>query len=104
MAVCRKGAAWDGFITKWRLCLRMPAWRMAGSGGCGSLIWRRWCPAGRVVAMDEPLSYVAQFEFADRAAFERYVAEHAPRLRADGLKRFPADRVKYLRRTGQIIF
>lgn len=38
-------------------------------------------PANRIVL-------VAQYRLADRAAFDRYLAEHAPRMREDGLRRF----------------
>lgn len=31
-----------------------------------------------------------QYDARDRAQLERYLAEHAPRLRDDGLRRFPA--------------
>jgi hypothetical protein len=59
---------------------------------------------GRVVKLDEPtLSYVAQYEFASPAALAAYLAQHAPRLRAEGLKRFPLEQVQYARRSGLIL-
>lgn len=46
-------------------------------------------------------TYEAVYRFADRAAFERYEAEHASRLREDGLQRFPlALGLTYTRTTG----
>lgn len=45
---------------------------------------------------------VAQYEFESRTAFDAYVRDHAPRLRAEGLKRFPTDQVTYQRRSGEI--
>jgi hypothetical protein len=58
---------------------------------------------GRVVRLDDsPLSFAAQYEFADRAVFERYLQDHAPRLRAEGLARF-GDRVQYKRSSGDIV-
>jgi hypothetical protein len=46
----------------------------------------------------------ARYHFHSRAAFAEYEREHAPRLRADGLKRFPPERgLKYERMTGEVI-
>jgi hypothetical protein len=45
-----------------------------------------------------------RYRFADRAAFEAYERDHAPRLRAEGLTRFPPERgMRYQRRTGEIV-
>ena len=45
-----------------------------------------------------------RYHFASRAAFEVYVRDHAPRLRTDGLKRFPPERgVAYERATGEVV-
>lgn len=45
-----------------------------------------------------------QYQFPSRAAFDRYVREVAPRLRADGLERFPASRgVGFERRLGGVV-
>lgn len=60
--------------------------------------------SARLVRLDgEGVRYRAQYTFASRAAFERYLAEEAPRLRAEGLSRFPADAVRYLRTAGEIV-
>ncbi len=66
--------------------------------------------SGRAVRLDAEHSsestvtrLVAQYEFKDRAAFDAYIRDHAPRLRAEGLKRFPADQVSYQRRAGEIV-
>ena len=52
--------------------------------------------AGWVIRHDPlpgmPLRVEARYLFPSRAAFERYVAESAPALRAEGLARFPASR------------
>jgi hypothetical protein len=67
------------------------------------------CAAGardaEVVRIDGPAIILeARYHFDNRAAFERYEHEHAPRLRADGLKQFPAQRgVKYERSTGEVV-
>lgn len=61
--------------------------------------------AAEVVRLDgEPLSCEARYVFASRADFERYEREHAPRLRAEGLQRFPPERgVRYRRTTGECV-
>jgi len=46
----------------------------------------------------------ARYDFASRAAFDEYVADHAPRLRAEGLKHFPAEcGVEYARSCGEVV-
>ena len=58
---------------------------------------------GRVIRLDEPArTLAAQYEFESREVFERYVREHAPRLRAEGIERF-GERLSYTRRAGQIV-
>ncbi|MCE7939345.1 DUF4286 domain-containing protein [bacterium] len=52
------------------------------------------CAAGardaQVFRIDgDALRYDVHYRFGSRAAFERYLAEAAPRLRAEGLRRFP---------------
>ena len=45
-----------------------------------------------------------RYMFSTRAAFDRYVKEHAPALRADGLKRFGPERGFSFKRTiGEVI-
>ena len=45
-----------------------------------------------------------RYHFASREAFQRYERDHAPRLRAEGLKRFPLERgVAYSRSLGEIV-
>ncbi len=47
---------------------------------------------------------MTQYVFATREVFERYVSQHAPALRADGLKRFPPERgVRMERLIGTIV-
>lgn len=56
---------------------------------------------GRLVQLDgKPHRYLVQYEFASRTAFEQYLRDHAPRLRAEGSSRFNAEEVTYERRTG----
>jgi hypothetical protein len=60
---------------------------------------------GVVVQLDgEPSVCEARYLFDDRAAFERYEREEAPRLRADGLTRFPPERgIRYGRTVGVVV-
>jgi Domain of unknown function (DUF4286) len=57
----------------------------------------------RLITLDEPGAYAAQYEFVSRAAYETYLRDEAPRLRAEGLSLFGPDRVVYSRRTGDIL-
>lgn len=75
------------------------------------------CAAGamdaRVVRLDPPqaatgsdsdVTLVARYRFASRAAFAKYEQEHAPRLRAEGLARFPPESgVRYSRTVADIV-
>lgn len=60
-----------------------------------------------VVAMEgaaTPVAYEVRYRFADRASLERYFTEHAPRLRAEGLARFPPERgIRYRRSVGEAV-
>ena len=60
--------------------------------------------SGEAIRLDgEPLTLEAHFRFADRAAFEAYERDGAPRLRAEGLELFPPEAgVTYRRRTGEV--
>jgi len=79
--------------------------------------WLRWLRDGHVgevlaagarraaiVRLDgDPPSLEARYEFASRDDFAAYERDHAPRLRADALRRFPPQRgVSYRRSTGVI--
>lgn len=61
--------------------------------------------SAEVLQLDgDAVCFEAVYRFKDRAAFERYEAEHAPRLRQDGLERFPlALGLTYMRTTGTIV-
>jgi hypothetical protein len=55
-------------------------------------------------AAGAPAVYEVRYTFADRAAFDAYVARHAPRLRAEGAALFPpGDGFIYSRSTGDIL-
>jgi hypothetical protein len=79
--------------------------------------WLRWLAEGHVaevlaggatdaevVALDGPdRAFEVRYHFPSREAFERYEREDAPRLRAEGLRRFPAERgVAYRRSVGAV--
>ncbi|MEM7582754.1 MAG: DUF4286 family protein [Acidobacteriota bacterium] len=67
------------------------------------------CAAGatRAVAVKldgDTIRYEARYRFASRAAFEAYERDHAPRLRAEGLAKFPLELgLTYERAVGEII-
>ena len=45
-----------------------------------------------------------RYHFESREAFAAYERDHAPRLRAEGLKRFPPERgLRYERSTGEVV-
>ncbi len=53
----------------------------------------------------EPLSFEIRYRFPDRDVFEKYLRDDAPRLRADGLRRFPLELgLGYSRNDGEIVF
>ena len=63
-----------------------------------------------IVCMDRDPSAASEtrceirYRFATRATFEAYLKDHAPRLRAEGLKRFPPERgIRYERTVGEAV-
>ena len=80
--------------------------------------WLRWlvdehfadvCAAGAMdaeaIRLDSLDSIVceARYHFMDRASFEKYERHDAPRLRAEGLRKFPLELgLKYERFTGDV--
>jgi hypothetical protein len=80
--------------------------------------WVRWlegehladvCDAGaedaEVVKLDgAPVTCVVRYHFPSRDVFDTYERDHAPRLRGEGMKRFPPDRgLTYERSFGEVI-
>lgn len=50
-------------------------------------------------------TFEIRYRFATAADFARYLSEHAPSLRADGLKEFPLELgLEYSRTDGEVIF
>lgn len=46
----------------------------------------------------------ARYDFDTRADFDRYVRDHAPQLRAEGLRLFPPERgIQYERSCGEVV-
>jgi hypothetical protein len=61
--------------------------------------------AAQVVRHADGRSAEVHYRFASAAAFEAYLRDHAPRLRADGLRHFPAGSgVTLSRRHGELVF
>jgi 4-carboxymuconolactone decarboxylase len=57
-----------------------------------------------VVALDEPAgAYEVRYQFPSREVFRRYEREHAPRIRAEGLRLFPPEKGVNYRRTVGVI-
>lgn len=51
-----------------------------------------------------PAVLEVRYRFADRASLDRYVEFEAPRLRAEGLAKFPPERgIRYRRSVGEIV-
>lgn len=57
-----------------------------------------------MVVQLEPLKLESRYVFPDREAFAKYEREFAPKLRAEGLARFPASRgVQMSRSMGDVL-
>jgi hypothetical protein len=80
--------------------------------------WLRWLAEGHiaevlaggatsaeVIELDAPQrSFEVRYRFASREVFAEYEQKHAPRLRAEGLRRFPTERgVSYRRSVGVVL-
>ena len=67
------------------------------AGADGAEIFRMDGSVGEVI-------YEIRYRFANRVAFENYEANHAPRLREEGLSRFPLELgLSYERTTGESV-
>lgn len=52
----------------------------------------------------EPIQVEIRYLFPNQQVFDRYVAEFAPALRADGIRRFPPERgIRMERRSGMLL-
>ncbi len=61
--------------------------------------------SAEIIALDQPpLAFEVRYRFPSRQAFDRYEKEIAPRLRAEGLKRFPPEKsISYRRSVGEVV-
>src|SRR5262249_16622241 len=85
-AVADEGLAW--------LCGGHPAQGIA-AGGTSSGVVELDVQSGR--------TFEARYVFPSREVFERYVSEHAPRLREEGARLFPSERGVSLRRSHGVV-
>ena len=71
---------------------------VCAAGAVGAqVIWFDRAPAGQARCE-------VRYLFSSRQDFERYEQDHAPRLREEGLKRFPMSLgLRYTRSTGEIV-
>lgn len=61
--------------------------------------------SAEIIRIDStPGIFEIRYIFPDRRTYDSYIRDHAPRLRADGLRRFPPeDGISYSRSAGEII-
>jgi len=58
----------------------------------------------RIQSSPDPIQLEIRYLFPNQQVFDRYVAEVAPALRADGVRRFPPERgVRLERRSGVVV-
>ncbi|MCB9864345.1 MAG: DUF4286 family protein [Phycisphaerales bacterium] len=57
----------------------------------------------RIDGDDDTPRFSVQYQFETREDLDRYLRDHSPRLRDEGLRRFPAEKVRYTRRIGEIV-
>lgn len=71
-------------------------------------VLRAGAATAAVVRIQEPVNPIrveTRYTFADHAGLDRYLRDHAPALRADGLRLFGPDRgVLFARTVGVILF
>lgn len=62
--------------------------------------------SGQIIRLTDPaqpLSVEVRYLFPTQASLEAYLAQHAPRLRAEGLARFPLERgIRFSRAVGTV--
>lgn len=78
------------------------------SGGHVKAVCDGGATSAEVVRIDaasgEPPTVCVRYQFPDRRTLEAYFAEHAPRLRAEGLALFgPGSGVTFTRSTGVVV-
>ena len=61
--------------------------------------------SAEIFQMEDGQTYEIRYQFATKSEFEAYESNHAPRLRKEGLEKFPLEMgLEYSRSTGQLIF
>lgn len=80
------------------------AWLNWLRGGHIAEVFAGGARVAEIVQMDgADLSFEIRYRFPSREAFAAYERDHAPRLRAEGLKLFPVERgVTYRRSAGTV--
>ncbi len=69
-------------------------------------VMRGGASGAEVILMNVELpTFEIRYRFPAKASFEQYLAEHAPRLRDEGLSKFPLELgLAYERSDGQVVF
>lgn len=62
---------------------------------CGQLI--------RIEGDDGVPRFSVQYQFESRDELDCYLRDHSPRLRDEGIRRFPLEKVRYTRRVGEFL-
>lgn len=58
----------------------------------------------RIQSGSDPIQLEIRYLFPNQQVFDRYVAEVAPALRADGVRRFPPERgIRFERKSGVVV-
>lgn len=78
------------------------------TGGHCALVLAGGAESASITRLDTPPGSPPRIEvrylFPDRPVFDRYVTDHAPRLREDGLRQFPPESgISFERRTGEVV-
>ena len=80
---------------------RFTAWLR--DGHCAE-VCRAGARSAELIVLDgDTLALEVRYVFPSREAFATYEADHAPRLRAEGLRLKGEDEVRFFRATGEII-
>ena len=73
------------------------------AGALDAEVVRFDAPGDQKISAPTPIRCEVRYHFASREAFREYERDHAPRLRAAGLKRFPPERgLTYSRSFGEV--
>jgi hypothetical protein len=83
----------------------VPAWLAWMNGGHVADVIAGGATAAEIVRLDLPEpTFDVHYRFPTREAFTTYERDHAPRLRADGLRRFPVEKgIMYKRTVGEVV-